>query len=214
MDHVTFEYLYSKITASSSDRFFYSMLTLSSHEPFAIPGDPLLKGNTDEIKFLNSLNYTDKCIGDFIAKAKKTNWWNNTLIIFVADHGSHMPGYSSTTDPVKYRIPMIWIGGALNVRDTIIHAYGSQVDIARTLIEQLQIKSTGFPFSRNILSESVYPYAFFSFNNGFGMLTPHSELVYDNNAGKYIVMNGEISEFDQNVGKAYLQILNADFIKK
>jgi len=102
---------------------------------------------------------------------------------------------------------------------TLCQRYGhshlwSQQDIARTLLEQLKIKSAGFPFSHNILSDSGYPFAFFSFNNGFGMLTQHSKLVYDNNAGKYMVMDGQISEFDQKAGKAYLQILNDDFLKK
>ena len=213
-DHVTFNYLLDHVPNNNAS-FFYAMLTLSSHEPFIIPGAPLLQGNTDEIKFLNSINYTDKCIGDFIDKAKKSKWWDSTLIIFVADHGSSMPGYSSTQDPVKYHIPMIWIGGALNVRDTIIHTYGSQQDIARTLLEQLKIKkTTGFPFSHNIISNSTYPFAFFAFNNGFGMLTQHSALVYDNNAGKYMIMKGQVSVFDLNAGKAYLQILNDDFLKK
>jgi phosphoglycerol transferase MdoB-like AlkP superfamily enzyme len=212
-DHVTFNYLLDHIP-NNNTRFFFAMLTLSSHEPFSIPGTPLLQGNSSEIKYLNSVNYTDKCIGDFIAKAKKAKWWDSTLIIFVADHGSAMPGYSSIQDPVKYHIPMIWIGGALNVRDTVIHTYGSQQDIARTLLEQLKIKSDGFTFSHNILSASTNHFAFFTFNNGFGYLTNSSTLVYDNSAGKYLISKGKVSEFDKKAGKAFLQILCDDFLKK
>lgn len=212
-DQVSFDYLFDHI-ANSKKAFFNTLLTLSSHEPFEIPGTPLLQGNTTEIKFLNSLNYTDKCIGNFINKAKKTKWWDSTLIIFVADHGSALPGYSFIQEPIKYHIPMIWIGGAINVSDTIIHTFGSQEDIARTLIEQLNIKSSGFPFSHNIMSNSKYPFAFYTFNNGFGMLSPHSTLVYDNSAAKYTIMEGQISAFDLNAGKAYLQILNDDFLKR
>jgi phosphoglycerol transferase MdoB-like AlkP superfamily enzyme len=212
-DHATFDYLLNNIP-SNNTKFFNAMLTLSSHEPFAIPGKPLLKGNSTPTMFLNSINYTDKCIGDFIAKAKKSKWWDSTLIIFVADHGSMMPGYSPIQDPVKYHIPMIWLGGALNVKDTIIHTYGSQEDIARTLLEQLQIKVNGFPFSHNILSNSSGHFAFFTFNNGFGYLTNKSILVYDNTAGKYILSRGNITEFDKMAGKAYLQILCDDFLNK
>ena len=212
-DQATFDYLLNHIPGNNA-KFFCAMLTLSSHEPFTIPGIPLLKGNSTEIKFLNSINYTDKCIGDFIAKAKKTKWWDSTLIIFVADHGSMMPGYSSIQDPVKYHIPMIWLGGALNVKDTIIHTLGSQQDIARTLLEQIKIKKEGFPFSHNILSNSTTHFAFFTFNNGFGYITDKTTLVYDNNAGKYLVSKGDVSEFDNMAGKAYLQILCDDFLKK
>jgi phosphoglycerol transferase MdoB-like AlkP superfamily enzyme len=212
-DHVTFSYLLNQIK-NSKGKFFYSMLTLSSHEPFDIPGTPLLQGNSVEIKFLNSINYTDKCIGDFIAEAKKTDWWDSTLIIFVADHGSMMPGYSSIQDPVKYHIPMIWLGGALNVKDTVIHNFGSQKDIARTLIDQLGIKTSGFPFSNNVLSNSGNHFAFFSYNNGFGYLTDKVTMVYNNPAAKYLLSLGDVREFDKMAGKAYLQILGDDFLKK
>jgi phosphoglycerol transferase MdoB-like AlkP superfamily enzyme len=212
-DHIMFKYLLDFIPDSNTS-FFYTMLTLSSHEPFAIPGVPHVEGNAPDIKFLNSVYYTDECIGNFIAQAKKSAWWHNTLIVFVADHGSHMPGYSSIQDPVKYHIPMIWAGGALNVRDTIISTYGSQTDIARTLLNQLSIEHSGFPFSRDLTATYTYPFAFFTYNNGFGILTPHSELVYDHNAGKYMTIKGRVSEFDFNAGKAYLQVVNEDFINK
>ncbi|MBK7028574.1 MAG: sulfatase-like hydrolase/transferase [Bacteroidales bacterium] len=64
------------------------MLTLTSHEPFDIPVEPLMKGTDMESKFLSSLHYTDMAIGNFIREAKQRTWWNNTLVVIIADHGT------------------------------------------------------------------------------------------------------------------------------
>src|SRR5690606_5251835 len=98
--------------------FFVTTLTLSSHDPFTIPVAPLYKGNDRDTLFLNAIHYTDQCIGKFIAKAKQQSWWENTLVIFIADHGSPSPGNSSPEDTRKYQIPMLWLGGAIACKDT------------------------------------------------------------------------------------------------
>lgn len=51
--------------------FFSSCFTLSSHEPFEIPDKAVIKGNDENSKFISSVHYTDKCVGDFIRKAQK-----------------------------------------------------------------------------------------------------------------------------------------------
>ena len=52
-------------------------LTLSSHEPFDVPMNRL------EDKYLNSIAYTDSCVGDFVEKLKRLPVWDNTLIVFI-----------------------------------------------------------------------------------------------------------------------------------
>lgn len=110
-DHFVFEKLNNNLQRTQQP-FFATFFTLSSHEPFEVPMK-YFNGNDDESMYLNSLHYTDSCLGDFVAKAKKQPWWQNTLVIVVADHGHRFPGKSENNSVSKYRIPMLWLGGEI-----------------------------------------------------------------------------------------------------
>lgn len=198
-------------TPDNDTKFFKTILTLTSHEPFETPVPTVIKGDDDDSKYLNSLHYTDASFGNFIKEAKTRKWWDNTLIIIIADHGSSRPGNSEIYDKIKYHIPMIWLGGALNVRDTVINNMASQTDLAATLLSQLQINSDGFKFSKNILTTSFIPYSFFTFSDGFGFQKPGRLLIYNTVTNSY---TGSVQSYDsisEKQGKAYLQSLYMDF---
>jgi len=201
-------------TPDNSQRFFKTILTLTSHEPFRIPTKPLLKGKDKESLFLNSLHYTDQAIGDFIRQAKQKDWWKNTLVVIIADHGSLLLGYSGNDDFLRQHIPMIWIGGALAVSDTVVHTLGSQTDLAATLLGQLDMSSSGFLFSKNILSTTANPYAFYTFNEGFTFLTPTEVLVYNIITNSYTHSPQNRNPVLEKQAKAYLQLLYTDFFQR
>jgi phosphoglycerol transferase MdoB-like AlkP superfamily enzyme len=212
-DHVVF----NKCLADSPDndtRFFKTILTLTSHEPFETPIPKAIKGDDDDSKYLNSLHYTDSCFGDFIKEAKTRKWWDNTLIIIIADHGSSRPGNSEMWEKSKYHIPMIWLGGALNVHDTVISNLASQTDLAATLLSQLEINADDFKFSKNILANEYVPYSFFTFSGGFGFLKPNDLLIYNTITNTYTEPNQNKDSINEMQGKAYLQTLYMDFFNK
>ncbi|HSB53181.1 MAG TPA: LTA synthase family protein, partial [Gemmatimonadales bacterium] len=70
--------------------FFVTWLTLSSHEPFDVPGPVRVPGPDGESRFLNSLAYTDRVLGDFLGRASRMPWWDHTLVIIVADHSKKL----------------------------------------------------------------------------------------------------------------------------
>ncbi len=211
-DHQVFNRVLSE-TPTNESGFFKTILPLTSHEPFDIPIPPLLKGNDPQTLFLNSLHYTDKVIGDFIRIAKSRNWWKNTLVIIIADHGSKLPGNSGNDDFNRQHIPMIWTGGALSKRDTVIHSISSQADLASTLLGQLNINSDAFLFSKNILSTSPNPFAFYTFNDGYGFLTPGNFLIYNTVTNKFNSATTQKNSLEQQQSRAYLQFLYLDFFK-
>jgi phosphoglycerol transferase MdoB-like AlkP superfamily enzyme len=211
-DHVLFNRVLLE-TPSSEKGFFKTILTLTSHEPFQIPTKPLLDGKDEDTRFLNSLHYTDQSIGDFIREAKKKDWWSNTLVIIIADHGSRHPGSDVDNEFTRQRIPMIWLGGALNVTDTIVHTVSSQADLAATLLAQLGIENTPFLFSKNILTDEPKPYAFFTFNEGFGFQTHKDFLVYNIITNRFTTATEGVDSLLQEQSKAYLQLLYTDFFR-
>lgn len=201
-------------TPDTETFFFKTILTLTSHEPFETPVPTVIKGDDDDSKFLNALHYTDSSLGDFIQAAKAKKWWNNTLVIIIADHGSARPGNSEIWEKIKYHIPMIWLGGALNVQDTVIHNIASQTDLAATLLSQLHINATDFRFSKNILSTPYIPYAFFTYSGGFGFLKPDDFLSFNTITDSYLAPAPLSDSLNQKQGKAYLQSLFTDVISK
>ncbi|MGQ1945586.1 LTA synthase family protein [Geofilum sp. OHC36d9] len=209
-DEFTFSRLAKDMKNDQSDQpFFKFFFTLSSHEPFDVPMETVYRD-----PYLNSIHYTDRCLGQFIKQVKDNGLWDNTLFILIADHGTPGPRKATSQMPERYHIPMIWTGGALAVTDTTITKLGSQKDMVATLLGQLNIDASEFRFSKNILSTGTHEYAFFTYPDAFGYVTPTSYQVYDNTAKKYVMQTGSVSQIDSLRGKAYLQVLSADHLKR
>jgi len=214
-DHVVFEKLLNDMEQNEEQKPFFTFLfTSSSHEPFDVPMKTVIKGSSRDSLFLNAAYYADKSLGQFISKAKKTDWWKNTLVIIVADHGTIIPFNTPNYAEKKFRIPMIWLGGALNIKDTVITKYSTQSDIPKTVLSQLGKITSNYTYSNNIFSEKKKGSAFYAFNNGFGFFSDSLKLIFDNNANKYIVKEGVSDSLQLEYGKAYLQILSNDFQKR
>ncbi|MCU0474211.1 MAG: LTA synthase family protein [Bacteroidales bacterium] len=193
--------------------FLKVVLTLSSHEPFDVPMEPVFEGNDDMTKFRNSIYYSDKSLGEFLDWAKGTEWWGNTLLILVADHCRRNSNEVLVYDEEIFRIPMVWLGGALTVKDVKVEKTGSQVDIPLTILHQLDLEGN-FPFSKDLLSEGSASFAFYTFNEGFGFITDSSKYIYDHKLGNAVVEEGMHPEYAEKCGKAYLQVLFDDFLNR
>lgn len=166
--------------------YFKLFFTLSSHEPFDIPDEPAFPGTNEENKYLSSVHYTDKWLGWFFEEAMQRSWYKNTLFVLIADHGHRYPGGSEYFAPEKFAIPMLWLGGALDSVG-VCSRIGGQIDVAQTLLHQLDIDADQFVFSRNLLADEPYPFAYYVFNDGFGFVTPQENLIWDHVAQHAIV---------------------------
>ena len=145
-DDITFTHLYESIKDRDEKAPWLStFLTLSSHEPFEVPYHHL------EDPYLNSVAFTDSCIGSFVDKLKELPVWKNTLIVLVSDHGYRYPSSLTDYEPRRFHIPMIWLGGAVK-EPAVIETYANQTDLAATLLSQLGLPHDQFIFSRDILA--------------------------------------------------------------
>lgn len=192
--------------------FFISWLTLSSHEPFETPIEPYFKSQDHLTKFSNAMHYADGVIYDFVQYCSKQPWWQNTLLVIVADHGHH--AIPPSTPLKNFEIPMLWLGGALKQQGVVIDKFASQIDLASTLTAQLGEKRSVFQYSKNIFDSTSKPWAYFSFNNGFGFVQPQVSFVFDNIGKQIILETGTAGQQDVEAGKAMQQKTFQDFIDK
>lgn len=192
--------------------FFAAIFSLSSHEPYDVPIKHFA-GKDETTLFKNSVYYTDSVIGNFIAKSKMESWWQNTLIVFVADHGHPLPGHDPNDQPSKFRIPLIFSGGALKLKG-VINNIGSQTDIATTVLNQLKIPTDKFKWGKDLLDSSAKQFAFYSFNNGFGFVTPQGTETIDNVSQKTIYKDAGFDTSNIKFGKAYMEFSYEDYLRR
>ena len=211
-DHVVFNRLLNDLR-SETEPFFSVCYTLSSHEPFDVPMKSSWYASTYYSRFLNSLYYSDKCIGDFMKAARNEPWWNNTVVIFISDHGSRITETAEIVSTVdKFHIPMIWTGGAV-AKDTVISDFVAQCDLPMMLCNQLNVNSEQFYFSKDIL-RGDNSFAFYAFNNGFGYLRGDQFFSWDNESSEIIDRTEQLDDTTLAQGKAYLQKVTTDFCNK
>jgi len=207
------EHLFNKLykdLESETQAYFKVAFTLSSHEPFEVPMNDVFEGNDRDTKFRNSVYYADSCLGNFFAKVKQSKIWNNTLFILVADHGSSKPGKTQNHQIETFKIPMLWLGGVLNDSIKENANYGSQIDIAASLLNQLSFNSEEFVFSKDLFNKNDEKFAYYVYNNGFGYLTDSTKIVFDITGNNLLFKDGDI-ENDLIKAKAFTQYVSYDY---
>jgi phosphoglycerol transferase MdoB-like AlkP superfamily enzyme len=202
----------SKDLQQNTQPFFTTWLTLSSHEPFEIPESPLFTGKDHTSQFLSSIHYTDQSVKRLIVACKEQPWWDNTLIIIIGDHGHPLPETGNRID--NFKIPMLWLGGALTKKGIVVDKIVSQTDLAATLTAQFEINNSHFPFSKNILASGTDFWSFFQFNDGFGFVQNRKYFLFDNVGKQIMSSHGEVTNHDLQKGQALQQFIYDDFINK
>ena len=196
--------------------FFVTAFTLSSHEPFEVPMAPKFPGSDEAALFRNSVHYTDYTLGQFLREARKQPWYAQTLLVLVADHGHQQPGNSVNQDPEKFRIPLLLAGGALRpeARGRVVRTIGSQTDVAATLLLQLRLPATAFHWSRNLLATHPITFAYYCYNNGFGVVSPAGVVTFDNVSRQVWNRDQAVPDTQLQLGKAMEQVSLEDFTRK
>lgn len=199
-DDITFSRLEKMIASQKHTPWHIGYLTLSSHEPFDVPYHRLNE------KIPNAFAYTDDCLGKFVDNLKKTPAWKDLLIICIPDHGYPYP--KGIPHEEFHHNAMLWIGGAVK-EHRVVDTFMNQSDMAATLLGQMSIDHKDYSWSRDVFSADYkYPFAYFTYNPGFGFVDSTGFAVFDL-VGEKIVENKDISKGKANErivkGKAILQ---------
>ncbi len=152
-DHLLFKHSISYLSelSKSGKPFFATLLTSSDHDPKIIPEGISFKPHFKDIS-KSIVEYADWSIQYFLELASKESWFENTIFVFVADHGAKIK--SSIYDvPLDYHhSPLIFyfpknISAALNAN------LAGQIDIFPTIMGLLNFNYINNTFGINLNKE-------------------------------------------------------------
>ncbi len=138
--------------------FFNHIMTVSNHRPYTYP-DGRIDIPSSKQDFTGGVKYTDFAINDFIKKAQKKPWFNNTIFVIVSDHFSRSAG--KTDLPVnRYHIPCLIYAPQL-IKPSIEKRLVSQIDLAPTVLGFLNQSYTSRflgsdVFKRDTLNDRIF----------------------------------------------------------
>lgn len=174
-DHLLFDKLIETTNQRKSDKpFLQVVMTASDHGPWKIPTNIPFTPNGENPQD-NCTLYADWSIGRFMEQVKKTSWYNNTVFIFLGDHGLSM-GHTYEMPLSYHHVPCIIHQPSLFKTDTIF-APCYQPDIPATVMGIIGAKCNNNTFGINILKEQ-HPYVVFSADDKIGCINNNGFYYY------------------------------------
>lgn len=134
-------------SAASGRPFFSFVLTTSNHRPYTYPEGripiPPRSGRDGGVM------YADYAVGRFMEEARKRPWFDDTVFVFVADHGASSSGREEIK-PANHHIPLI-IHAPKFFKPERHDRPISQIDAVPTLLSLLRFQYVGDFYGMNAL---------------------------------------------------------------
>jgi len=153
-DEYIFDYA-ENILDTSQTPSLITIFTTTNHQPWIIPENKknILPDfshiNEKNYQVFNTMAYTDYVIGEFIDKNREKKWFDNTIFVFVSDHGINE--YNGMyEDPRNAHIPLIFYSPYIIKKPKIINTVTSQVDIIPSLLNLI-----GYPLSFELMGKNI-----------------------------------------------------------
>ena len=162
-------FLEANNTLSKNTKPFFAIIqTADNHRPYTIPAedlkvfvkktvpkDSLLKFGFENNEEYNAFRYTDFCIEQFIEAAKKEKYFNETLFVFIGDHG--IKGDAGTMLPKSFteqgltnmHVPLLFYAPSiLQPKEYSIPV--SQLDVLPSIASLCNIPYTNTTMGKNV----------------------------------------------------------------
>ena len=158
----------NKTLSKNTKPFFAIIQTADNHRPYTIPAedlkvfvkktvpkDSLLKFGFENNEEYNAFRYTDFCIEQYIEAAKKEKYFNETLFVFVGDHG--IKGDAGTMLPKSFteqgltnmHVPLLFYAPSiLQPKEYSIPV--SQLDVLPSIASLCNIPYTNTTMGKNV----------------------------------------------------------------
>ncbi|MEY2925031.1 MAG: hypothetical protein RLZZ337_1579 [Bacteroidota bacterium] len=179
-DDYMFEFAIPRInTISKNQPFVAALMTASDHGPYYIP--EYFKPRSADIKD-QIVEYADYSLQKFISLAQQQPWFEETLFVFVADHGAPLnPVYEM---PLAYNhTPLLFYCPKYLNQPKAYTKMASQIDIFPTVMGILQKSYTNNTLGIDLLNEDR-PYVLINGDDKYGVLDEKWFLMVKNDGTK------------------------------
>lgn len=167
--------------------FFAIIQTADNHRPFTIPtedkdfvqrtiGDEELKANGFEsLKEFNAFAYSDYCFKQFMEAAKQSPWFNNTIFVFIGDHGvsgnarAMYPGVWTDHRLTDEHVPLLFYAPAIinpERRSDVV----SQIDVLPTIAGMIHQPYNNTTLGRDLINQKDKEHAAFIIHHDEGKI--------------------------------------------
>lgn len=167
---------------------FLTLFTVSVHHPYIVPGYykppvfnvtkdstflPFFKDTAKQLytRYLETMHYTDYCIGLFIRLLKDRGLYEKSIIFILADNSAPMGEHRGNFFALRYlyeenlKIPLLILAPGRLREPAVVNEVGSQVDLLPTVMDILGINdlnhAMGASLAREVHGRTVF------FNNPF-----------------------------------------------
>lgn len=161
--------------------FNTAVFTLSSHHPFNIPKRYENTFDEGEVEIQRSISYADYSLKKFFEKAKKSDWYKNTLFVLTADHSSanHLKKYNTSIG--NYAIPIIYFCPSDTSLIGIDSTTTQQADIMPIVLKYLNFSGSFIAYGNDILDSNKDDNFSFNFlNNTYQLISGDYVLQFSN----------------------------------
>lgn len=177
---------YTKKTLDNKKKpFLATVFTITSHEPYIIPNKYQEKFNQGLIPMHKCVGYTDFSIKRFFEKSKKSNWFENTIFIFTADHSnqSFYSYYQKTVNrfatPIMIYIPNSKFKGEIN-------RVASHMDIYPTIVDLIGYKKPFRSWGKSLITPNDESSMVINYLGGGSYFIMNDNLISVHNGNKAI----------------------------
>ena len=179
--------------------FFSMIFTISSHHPYKIPKAYISKVRGGPDPICRAISYSDYAFHEFWMKAKKQDWFDNTLFVFCADHVGPTGRKDRSNTEWSFKIPIAYYhsNGKLPVINE--NELSQQIDIMPTVLDLLNINTRYFSMGTSYFSEYNMPKIVYNQEN-FIVLSPKL---------KPLIWNDRISKDWNDLEKSTIEKLKA-----
>jgi phosphoglycerol transferase MdoB-like AlkP superfamily enzyme len=157
----------NNVLKQKTSPFFAIIQTADNHRPYTIPKedeiifkkvsfpkDSLNKYGFESNEEMNAFRYTDFCFEQFMEAAKKESYYNNTIFVFIGDHGikgsaSQLPKTFTEQGLTAEHVPLLFYSPSI-ILPKRVNTICSQVDVLPSIAGLSKITFSNTTFGRNL----------------------------------------------------------------
>ena len=200
--------------------FFVTFMTASDHGPYYIP--EYFTPHTTDIK-QQIIEYADWSLHKFINMSSKEKWFDNTIFVFVADHGAPLNAkYDIALN--YFHTPLIFYAPKILKSKKTYKVIGSQIDIYPTIMGVLKLPYINNTLGIDLINEKR-KFAIINDDNKIGIIDTSFFCILKNHETKlykyrdydkidYSQQNEVIVNMMAEYGQANLQVFQSMLLNR